>query len=82
MITKFKTGDKIFTKSKSSEHIVDSVDFYDNVTLVFTDDKKYFPIEDVIKIDPNITDEDAIDMIFGLTIEERDRLFLSCFGLE
>jgi len=38
-------GDKIIDVRDNSVHIVECVDVYDTVTLVFTEGKKYIPIE-------------------------------------
>lgn len=44
MITR---GNTIIHKKTKTKHIVESVDYYDDVTLIFTEDIKYFPIDDV-----------------------------------
>jgi len=40
-----KKGDKIIDVRDNTEHIVECVDVYDEVTLVFTEGKKYIPLE-------------------------------------
>jgi len=40
-----KKGDKIIDVRDNTEHIVECVDVYDEVTLVFTEDRKYIPLE-------------------------------------
>jgi hypothetical protein len=42
-------GDKIFSNSSKSFHIVDGVEIIEGFTLVFTEDVKCFPINDVRK---------------------------------
>lgn len=46
-----KKGDIIIDKRDNREHIVECVDVYDEGTLVFTEGKKYIPIEFVKEID-------------------------------
>ena len=43
-------GDKIIDVRDNSVHIVECVDVYDTVTLVFTEGKKYIPINQSINI--------------------------------
>lgn len=45
-----KKGDKIIDTRDYSVHIVECVDVYDTVTLVFTEGKKYIPINQSINI--------------------------------
>lgn len=40
-------GDKIVDLRDNSVHIIDSIDVYDTVTLVFTEGKQYIPINHV-----------------------------------
>jgi len=40
-------GDKIIDKRDNSVEIVDSIDVYDTVTLVFTESKKYIPLSEI-----------------------------------
>jgi hypothetical protein len=40
-------GDKIRNKKTNTIHIVDSIDVFDGLTLIFTKDIKYIPINDV-----------------------------------
>jgi len=44
-------GDKIKDIRDNTTHTVDCVDVYETDTLVFTEDKKYIPIEFVSEID-------------------------------
>lgn len=49
-------GDKIVDIRDNSIHIVECVDVYDTVTLVFTEGKKYIPLESV-KIVPKVLNQ-------------------------
>lgn len=40
-------GDKIVDVRDNSVHIVECVDVYDTVTLVFTEGKKYIPVDSI-----------------------------------
>ena len=40
-------GDKIKNKKTNTTHIVDSIDVFDELTLIYTKDSKYIPINDV-----------------------------------
>lgn len=51
-----KKGDNIIDVRDNSVHIVECVDVYDTVTLVFTEGKKYIPINQSININ-EIADE-------------------------
>lgn len=51
-----KKGDKIIDVRDNTEHIVECVDVYDEVTLVFTEGKKYIPIESI----RNLTDVEVV----------------------
>lgn len=42
-----KKGYIIKNKKTGNKHIVESVDYYDNITLVFTEDSKYIPLDDI-----------------------------------
>ncbi len=41
----YKSDDKIIDVRTNLIYVVDCVDHYDNVSLVFTKDKKYIPLE-------------------------------------
>jgi hypothetical protein len=45
----YKSEEKIIDVRTNLTHVVECVDHYDNVSLVFTKDKKYIPIEFVKK---------------------------------
>jgi hypothetical protein len=40
-------GDKIKNKRTNTTHIVDSIDVFDEIILIYTEDNKYIPIDDV-----------------------------------
>ena len=68
-------------KKTNIVHIVESIDVYDEITLVFTNDSKYIPIEDV-EIVPsvylkNITGTDGLYEIRIQTGSDIFRIF--CF---
>ena len=44
-------GDKIVDLRDSSIHIIETIDKYESITLVFTVGKKYIPISEVMKLD-------------------------------
>jgi len=59
----YKSDDKIIDVRTNLIYVVDCVDHYDSVSLVFTKDKKYIPIEftkkyinDSIKIEDKVLD--------------------------
>jgi len=58
-------GDKIIDVRDNSVHIVECVDVYDTVTLVFTEGKKYIPFNEVreFTMDDVLLDEDFINFI-------------------
>jgi hypothetical protein len=46
---KLTIGDKIKSLTKKSIHVVESIEVFENQTVVFTEDVMCFPIEDVQK---------------------------------
>ncbi len=46
---KISIGNKIKSLSKKTTHVVESIEIFENQTVVFTEDVKCFPIEDVQK---------------------------------
>jgi hypothetical protein len=46
---KLTIGDKIKSLSKKSTHVVESIEIVENQTVIYTEDIKCFPIEDVQK---------------------------------
>jgi hypothetical protein len=46
---KLTKGDSIQHNEFRTQHIVDICETFDNITVVFTEDKKCFPIETIIK---------------------------------
>ena len=62
-----KKGDKIIDIRDNTEHVVECVDVYDEVTLVFTESKKYIPIESI----RNLTD---VEMVRNIITENPDIL--------
>jgi len=54
-------GDKIKDLRDNSVHIVDSIDVYDTITLVFTEGKQYIPMENIRVF----TNEEIIKDVIG-----------------
>lgn len=48
----FKVNEKVVNGITGEIYIVDSIDVYDNVTLLYTTCKKYIPINDVVSFNP------------------------------
>ena len=67
-------GDKIIDNRDNSIHIVNCVDIYETVTLVFTESKKYIPIESVKLITNQIN---LIKNIFIKSIKVKNEKILS-----
>ena len=44
-------GNKFIDKRNNRTHTIDSVDVYENVTLIFTENKEYIPIQFVRVLD-------------------------------
>jgi hypothetical protein len=76
MEQKIKKGTVVLNKVTSSKHVVDSIDYYDDVILVFTEDKQYIKIEDVLFDNDNFLIQSNIDEIFENNISDRDSKFL------
>lgn len=76
MDKKIKKNDIIINIKTNLEHVVDSIDYYNGVTLIFTNDKKYIDINDAIIKSDEFLDIKLVDDLFGSTIEERDMKFL------
>jgi hypothetical protein len=57
----YKSDDKIIDVRTNTIHVVDCVDHYDSVSLVFTKNKKYIPIEFTKKyVNNSIKTEDKV----------------------
>jgi len=69
-ICNMKKGDKIEDIRNGSTHTVECVDFYDEVTLVFTTGKKYIPIE-LTKV---IMESEVVDCISKVIREDSKRM--------
>ena len=65
-------GDKIKDIRDNSIHIVESVDVYDEVTLIYTEGKKYIPIESVELISKVI--EKVKSLIFNLVKPKNEKI--------
>jgi ASC-1-like (ASCH) protein len=66
-----KKGDKIIDVRDNTEHIVECVDVYDEVTLVFTEGKKYIPINQSININQIADELKRVQMIARKEIEQK-----------
>lgn len=73
-------GDKIVDVRDNSVHIVECVDVYDTVTLVFTEEKKYIPVENLreFTMEDVMLDKDFVDMIKE---REKQRLREECLKI-
>lgn len=58
-------GDKIVDVRDNTVHIVESVDVYDTVTLVFTESKKYIPFNHIrdFTVSDVLLDEEFVNLI-------------------
>jgi len=65
-------GDKIKDIRDNSIHIVESVDVYDEVTLIYTEGKKYIPIESVELLSKVI--EKIKSLIFNLVKPKNEKI--------
>lgn len=70
---KIKKGSIVIDKITNKQHIVECIDYYDDVVLVFTEDKKYININNVDVKSFDNQERMIIDSLFGSTIEERDK---------
>jgi len=71
-------GDKIVDVRNNSVHTVECIDVYDTVTLVFTEDKKYIPFNDVreFTIKDILLDKDFINIVKEYKKEKLKEKFL------
>lgn len=53
-MNKIKAQDKIFNFFTNSEHFVESVENFDDISVVFTTDNFCFPLNQVVKIENNL----------------------------
>ena len=69
-------GDKIIDVRDNSVHIVECVDVYDTVTLVFTEGKKYIPKDSVISLNQIINEnaESIKNELVNIQLEARKEL--------
>lgn len=75
-----KKGDKLVDKRDNTIHIVECVDVYETVTLVFTEEKKYIPLENLreFTMEDVMLDKDFVDMIKE---REKQRLREECLKI-
>lgn len=73
---KIQIGDKIRSISKKTEHIVESLETIGNQTVLFTEDIKCFPLEDIEKEYDSFVSEYFLKIFSGQkpTIEEEKKL--------
>jgi len=76
-------GDKIVDVRDNSVHIVECVDVYDTVTLVFTEGKKYIPEDNVISFNQIINENASLikDELVKIQLEARKE-FKDKFGID
>lgn len=70
----YKSDDKIIDTRTNTTYVVDCVDHYDNVSLVFTKNKKYIPIEFTKKrVNNSIKTEDkALDLMSNYKFNDEE----------
>jgi hypothetical protein len=73
---KLAIGNKIKSLSKKSTHIVESIEVIENQTVVFTEDVKCFPIEDVQRNYDSFVSEFFTKVFSGIkpTPEEEEKI--------
>lgn len=76
-------GNSILDKRDNTLHVVECVDVYDEVTLVFTEGKKYIPIDKTTNI-TDVVDREASTIAEELKrfrLETR-RIFKEKYGID
>lgn len=69
----FNVGDKIRSISKKSKHIVESVESFEEVTVIFTEDVKCFPVDDVEKDYDSFIAEYFLKIFNGITPNQEEK---------
>jgi len=69
-------GDTISSITKKTKHVIESIETIDDITVVFTQDVKCFPISDVKKEFDSFVSEYFSKVFSGQTVSEEDRLRL------
>lgn len=70
---KFNIGDKIRSISKKTKHVVESVESVSDITVIFTEDIKCFPIQDVEKDYDSFVAEYFIKIFNGVTPNQEEK---------
>lgn len=65
-------GDKIKSVSSKTIHIIESIEVFENQTVVFTEDVKCFPIEDVERNYDSFVSEYFTKVFSGIEPSEED----------
>jgi hypothetical protein len=73
---KLTIGDKIKSLTKKSIHVIESIEVVDNQTVIFTEDIKCFPIEDVQRNHDSFVSEFFTKVFSGIkpTPEDEEKL--------
>jgi hypothetical protein len=71
---KFKKGDYIECVDKKTKHVIESLETIENITVIFTEDSKCFPVEKIKKSDRSIVGSFFAKILRGeqVTKEEHD----------
>lgn len=65
-------GDVVKSKKTGLEHVVENIDIIDGKTYIFTQDIKYFPIEDLTKTDFQNLKDVFIKFIDGKKLDSNE----------
>ena len=73
---KLTIGDKIKSLSKKSTHVIESIETVENQTVVYTEDIKCFPIEDIERNYDSFISEFFTKVFSGIkpTAQEEEKL--------
>lgn len=70
---KLNVGDKIKSLSKKSTHVIESFEVVEKQTVVFTEDIKCFPIEDIERIYDSFIAEYFTKVFSGVEPTDEDK---------
>jgi hypothetical protein len=69
----FKKGDYIECVDKKTKHVIESLETIENITVIFTEDSKCFPIEKIKKSDRSIVGSFFAKILRGKQVTEEEQ---------
>jgi hypothetical protein len=69
----FKKGDYIECVDKKTKHVIESLETIENITVIFTEDSKCFPVEKIRKVDTSVIGSFFSKLLRGKQVTEEEQ---------